>query len=433
MEAGMLFWNDVSSSPFQRIYRSSGKTASDAIVQFDDKWDDFFDIAPNDKVLASMTDEQMCRRFGMTETFFDDHLASALRLWRISPSRSMISLIGGIDGNSIPSGNMFGSIEQQTKVLAAAVLSEALHMSEVRSVVGPEVRKPLMVASDFMAAALTDEGVETINNVARYLKAWEMRNLAKVTTGLVKPPKVLYRGIRNRNIEAERLQEVKDEKWNIRHCRFHDMRRDVLESKPLVEVSGNPILSFTAKEDVAKLFTEGEGFVVEIDPSQYSVVAGWATEDGLAGKDDVINRHEREWIIRPSANFVPSPEQVKSRDRTLAFSTNDQSGIEMLHHYDEAEYVLDKRKVKAWFKYNPNGKGGRIVFQLDGEGWGEGALTIKKKFGFDPVPGPDRKAKKLHFTHKRMRFGDSEGYAPYIREASGYEETRSQASGRSPR
>jgi hypothetical protein len=382
------------------------------MVPFDDRWDDFFDLFPTDDVLARMTDAQMSRRFGMQKAFFQDIMPSAIRMWRVSPSRSLINAIGTIDGNSVPSGDMFRDIKDQTRILAAAVLSEALQMKDVRSVKGPD-GKTLRVSQDAMAVTLADEGVTRINEVARFLKAWEMRNLAKLAVGVVKMPKVLYRGIRGRTVDVPELKGMADEKWNFRHCRLHEMQRDALLSRPLSEVSGTPILSFTSSLDIARTFSFSEGHVVEIDPASCSIMAGWATDADLAGKDHVLGKHEREWIVRLDPSFIPSPEQLSSRDRTLAFSTNDQAGIEMLHHYTEARYQLEGRKVDAWFRYNANGRGGRIVYRVNDEGWGVGPNTIKKELGFDPIPGPDRKAENLVFTHKSFPGAKAERFHTY--------------------
>lgn len=427
----MLFGSDSSSSPFRHLYKSSGKQAAEAMVPFDDRWNEFFDLFPNEAVLAKMTDEEMCGRFGMPASFFEAVVPDAIRQWRVSPSRSFINILGPIHDASVPSGDMFRDIKEQTRILAGAVISEALSKAHVRSVKGPD-GKALMAAGDAVAATLTDEGVEIINDQARFLKAWEMRNRAKVATGLVKLPKALYRGVRDGTIVSKKFKSFKEidgEAWNIRHCRWHESRREILLSKAFVEVSKTPILSFTSSLDIAKTFTFGEGQIVEIDPAECAIVASWGTDEALAGKDYVLNKHEREWIIRPPQDFIPSPEQVSSWDRTFAFSTNDPSGIEMLHHYTEAKYVLDGHRMKAWFRYNSNGRGGRIVFQADREGWGVGRQTLKREKGFDPVPDSDRLAEKLVFSRYSYPGAKTEYFERYEPKGPATEQTRRTSGG----
>jgi len=409
-----MFWNSNSSnSPFARFVRPSGKTLSESMVEFDHRWARFLDLLPTDTVLASMTDDEMCGRFGMDPSFFSTVVPTSIRLWRVSPSQSFINILGTFDGSSVPSGPMFKDIKQQTRILASGVLAEAIQMKDVRSVRG-EGGKSLKVASDALAVTLVDDGPADLNDAARYFWAWESRNRARLAVGMIKAPKVLYRGIRDNTINID-VKNIEGEKWNVRHCRVHEQRRDILLSRPLTDVSESPILSFTSSLDVAKVFSFHEGNIVEIDPANYTIVASWCTDEELAGKDEILGRHEREWIIRPNPAFIPSPDQLTSWDRTMAFSTNDQTGVEMLHHRTEAQYEIDGHEVKAWFRYNSNGVGGRIVFQADGQGWGVGRQTIKREKGFDPVPSPDRPAKNLVFSSTSYVGGRTEYFTPYVR------------------
>lgn len=406
----MLLWSDESSSPFKRLFKSSGKSADDAMVQYDDRWADFFDILPDDAVLAKMTDSEMCARFGMAPAFFDAVIPEAIRQWRISPSRSAINLVSSVE-QSTPMGHMFRDIRDQTRVLASVVLSGAMPLSLVRSIKGGD-RKPLKVSHDAFAATLTDEGQMIINDVSRFFKAWELRNRAKIVTGMIKLPKMLYRGVRGKTIPYS-TKEVEGESGLVWHCRVHEERHGTILSRPFAEISETPILSFTSSAEIAKYFSFDEGFIVGAAPSDFTVVACGATDEALARKDVVSGRQEREWIVRIDRSFVPAPEMVTSRDRDFAILTNDEAGIEMIHHRTVADYVLDGRKVKAWFRYNSGGHGGRVVFSVDGEGWGVGRQTMKREQGFDPLPGPGRPAQKLVFSRTKYSGAKTEYYGRY--------------------
>jgi len=408
-------WNSFGT--FSRPFRSSGLSSDEALVPFDGRWDGFAELVPQADELAAMDDAALCARFGIPERFLAQAVPAAIAEWRQSPSRSLINVVAGVRGHR-PSGAMFADILTQTRVLAAAASPSFLPPHLLRGIKGEDGR-PLRVSHDAFAATLDNEGVTLLNDIARWMMAWELRNRARVDTGLVRLPRVIYRGIRGSTVATERLAQREGEGHDIWQCRWIEMKMRALGERPLAEVSGTPILSFTSEEAVAQRFTKGEGIIVEIDPSRVMVVASWSTDAALAGKDAVLKRHEKEWIVRVDPGYVLAPEEIRPWERTLAYCTNDPAGIGMLHHEDVASYRLEGRHVEAFFRYNSNGVGGRIVFQVgDAMTFAKGRMTWRKEQGFDPLPGPGREAEGLRYF-RRSRYLDrgDRPFASYEREA----------------
>lgn len=356
------------------------------LLEFGAGWDGF--SVPDDRTLAAMSVKDMAEREGVDPDRFAAGLAVTLRTWRVSPSRSFLNVLGNVGGGS----RVFGTLRQQTTALLAlaqAGLLDGTRAGGMCALLGVDGKR-MMVAADAPAIMLADDARPGFDAVVRALALFEARTGALVRTGAVRPPKALYRGIRENTLPPVDHGTGKDDPYQVRSCRTIAGRKERLLSRPLAENCKSAIVSFTSNRAVAEYFTREEGFVVEVDPAEVGLVAGWSTEEGLDGKDDVSGRHEREWIVRLPADLVPSEDQVDIHDRIWSMSMGRPEGIGMLHHNDVAEYDLEGRHVRAYWVYKASGVGGSLRFQVaDGENR-YGTRAEIKRGGFDPLPGPDR-------------------------------------------
>lgn len=386
-----------ADNPLSRPARTYAGPPDDVLISYPASWGSALASIPEDGELAPITDVELMERFDLDPHFFTRHVPAALRRWRESPSQSPIGILGQIEASTDAEGRVFKDMSAQTRAIGSLLFIDALLPGDVRSVA--KDRKFIRIGGS-VASTLDDDGR------CRFFKAmlgfvlWERRNRAKCQLGIIKMPKVLFRGLRDRDIHLPNAIPRNDaEPWNFHSCRMHLARRARLLETPLKTVAGTSILSFTATRSIAEYFTGDEGSVVEVEPAAFKVVSSWSLDPALANPDPVTGRQEREWIIRIQPDFVPSAAALSSRDRTYAYSTRDPMGIELLHHHTHARYELEGRRVEASFAYNRSGVGGRVIYRIDDEYAFDTRRTTKAKTGFDPVPGPGRPALGLiYFT-----------------------------------
>lgn len=340
-----------------------------------------------------MADADLIKQFDLDAVFFTQHVPAALRRWRESPTQSAIGLLARFRAGSASVGPVFEDAFTQTRAIGSLLFVGALSPANIRSL---SKDRKLIRVGDAIASTLDDEGRLHFFKALLGFILWESRNRAKSRLGMVKVPKLLFRGLRDRDIPISSGASRSDgEPLNFHFCRSHLARRARLLETPLQAIAGTNILSFTATRTIAEYFTGDEGSVVEIGPDAFDVVSSWSLDASLANPDPVTGRQEREWIVRVRPEFVPAPEALSSRDRTFAYSTRDPLGIEILHHYNHAHYHLEGRRVEASFAYNGNGIGGRVIYRVDDNYSFETRRTTKAKTGFDPMPGPGRHATGL--------------------------------------
>ncbi len=394
-----LFGQQIQS-PLARPFRRFELGADEALIPFDDHWHAFTGLLPSQEELAFASDQALIDCFRLPPALFSTIIPQALSAWRQSPSRSLVNLTASLATGSFH-GPIFGDLVLQSRVIGSALEAGAVCPGDVRSIYAPD-RSPIKVSTYEIAASLTPAAWEAFNNLARGLRLWELRNRARVAHAGLKPPKLLYRGIRDRDIDAGPLGLRDDEPWAVRASKAHLMRRDHLLSRPLVEVMHSPILSFTAKPAIAEYFADDEGIVFDLPPQDVEIISGWSLDQALNDSDPVSGRQEREWIVRIPEDYRLGSHQVRSQNRDFAYATRDPAGIAMLHHETRARYVLEGRNVEAQFCYQSSGKGGRIYFIVD-DGRMDTRATMKASSGFDPVPSPGRLATDLvFFTQDRF-------------------------------
>jgi hypothetical protein len=361
---------------------------ADAMVRLDDC---DADDRPGDDTLAAMDVRDIAVRCGVDPEAFAEGVRRSVRQWRVSPSRSFLR---ALDNDGAGAGaQAFGNIRQQSAMLLAAAEAGFLDGSRdghLRAVLGDDGKR-VMVTSDAPAVTLTEDGKDVFSRVLRAMSLYEARNAALVRTGRVKRPRALFRGMRGIDLPKVDVTHGEGEPYEVRSCRVTAARLGALLSSPLAESCGSSIVSVTSNRTVAEFFTRREGFVVEIDPDEVGIVSGWAVDGDLDGKDAVSARHEREWIVRLPRDLVPSPGQATIHDRTWLTAMAAPEAIAMVEHYDVAEFDLEGRHVRVSWLYNGSGVGGSLRFAVDG-GYPETRADIRRRLGFDPLPGPDRHA-----------------------------------------
>ncbi|AOG03368.1 hypothetical protein [Bosea sp. RAC05] len=394
-----LFGQQIQS-PLARPFKRFELGTDEALIPFDDHWQAFAGLLPSQAELAVASDQALVDCFRLPPALFSTIIPQALSAWRQSPSRSLVNLTASLAIRNFQ-GPIFSDLALQSRVIGSALSAGAVLPADVRSVYAPD-RSPIKVSTYEIAVSLTPAAWEAFNDLARGFRLWELRNRARVVHAGLKPPKLFYRGIRDRDIDAGPLDLRDDEPWAFRASKAHLMRRDHLLSRPLVEVMHSPILSFTANAAIAEYFANDEGMVFDLPPQDVEIISGWGLDPCLGDRDQVSGRHEREWIVRIPEGYRLGAHQVRSRCRDFAYASRDPAGIAMLHHETRARYSLGGRRVEAQFCYNSSGRGGRIYFIVD-DGRMETRATMKARTGFDPLPAPGAEISDLvFFTQDRF-------------------------------
>ena len=391
-----MFWNSAPQRQYGRFLKPTTLAADDVLIRADAGWDAFWNEMPDDDRLVAMTPAEMVTATGLDAPDFGRTVSEAIRHWRNSPSSSLINILGNA-GLIEPGERLFPDINTQTQVLAAGIEGEAILQRSLNCILGDN-RKPIRTATNANAMTAEGEAAAAVNRLARAFRIWEERNRALVRTGKVKLPKMLYRGIKSRDVALPDGFKADDGLVsNLRRCAIATAKAGELSAHKLADLSDTEILSFTSNEHIAEYFANNEGFVVSVDPTRLSPVAGWGTDEALAGADPVTGRQEREWIMR-AGSHVLAPEDVRINDANYYFSTSDPKGIACVDGFVKAQYRLRDHYIEARFVWNASGNGGSIHFSANRE-WSEKRGAFKKKYGFDPLPSAADRVTDLEFIH----------------------------------
>lgn len=351
----------------------------------------------SDDRLVALTDEDIAARSGLDLTAFKQMIAAGIRDWRNSPSRSLINLLACDTSSNAP---IFRTMREQTRAIVALSNAGILDLNRggpVRAVIGDD-RKPVQISGS-SAMTLAEDGYAPFCSAMTALRLWAGRNAARVRLGEIKLPKILHRGIRLKDVPAD-VEHGADDPFPIRSCRRLATAERALAETPLAALSHSSILSFTAQRPIAEYFTKNEGFVVDVDPSKVEVIASWSTDEHLDGHDVVHGRHEREWILRIPPDLVLDTGAIHKHDYVWHRSFAEQKAVAMVEHYDVADYMLDGRKVRAWFMYRSSGNGGAVRYQVGDDLSSRSRAATRKAIGFDPLPSDERPATDLVFRYR---------------------------------
>lgn len=341
-----------------RIFRMSKATPEEAIIVFDSQWENFASRMPPVEELATLGNDQLCSIFNIDLNIFNLTILASLKAWKQSPSQSLIHVLDNIN-NEVPKGKIFPDLFTQGRILFSSVNAKLLPQDSLLGIYSKD-KKPLMIAHDAQAVTTNEFGITKINEIARILKIWELRNYAKIETGIIKIPSIIYRGIRTNNIKINSDKSENNaskignkEPYEIIHSRYLDRITSELISTPLSNAMKSPILSFTASNSVASKFTNDEGFLLSVNPKKMRVIATWETDELLSKKDEILKVYERELIVRIPPDLILSSEEIKIQDHLYAITTLDPSGITMLQHNDHASYTLEGKMSLHIFNTKP--------------------------------------------------------------------------------
>lgn len=401
-----LFWNQEREPDYGRMLRSSRKTPDDALLRFDGKWAEINTLTDAD--VLSMNSVDIAGVSGLDIESFNSILADSLGEWRQNPARSFINVVAQAN-QAVENQPMFSDLLRQTLVLGGLCRVARDQMGHLGGVPDPNSRvKYIRLSHNCTAITALPGSEEHINNLARGVRIWEMRNAALVRSGKVKAPKRLYRGVRGANIKVPGDPGI--ERDGRPHEQFAadwtQARFDYMTSAPIADVFFSPILSFSANEDVARYFANGEGFIVGVDPTEVEIVSCFKLDEALDQKDYVSKRHEREWIIRLKPEAVIPKADVDIYDADWLMVQGDYRGIALAGHSAYARYEMGGHRIKAEWIYRPSGVGGSVQFTIDRE-WGlSSRADVKKRYGFDPIPQAADQVTNLEFyDYDRHSYG----------------------------
>lgn len=391
-----MFWNQDREIDVALGCRNSGKTVEQAAIRFDDGWAQV--AALSDADVLQMKPDDIASFSGMGVEKLNEVIEGSLREWRQNPARSFINIVSNLPA-PVAGELMFDDLLKQTLVLTGLKRAAAETQARMGSVSSPTERGKLHKVQSGGTLTMRSDHEGWLNGLARSMRVWEMRNGALVRSGQVKPPKRLFRGVRSGDIK---LQE-KISRDGIPHEQYAaamtDARLDYLTSTPADQVFFSRVLSFTANQDVAKYFSNGEGFIVGIDPTSVDVVSSFKLDSALDQKDYVSKRHEREWIIRlPPKTIIPRPDvEVWHRDWLMV--RGDHRAIDLVDHSARAHYEISGHTVTATMEYNTHGKSVGTRFCVDGDWRLLSRAEVKKRYGFDPLPESADAVSNLGFFH----------------------------------
>lgn len=417
-----IFWNQHREADIGERLRSSGKTLEESTILVDDKWKQVRDLSDQD-VLA-MTPRDIASFSGMSVENLNEAIATSLREWRYNPARSMINIVANLE-KPVPGHPMFADHLKQTLTLKGVVRALPDAIRQVGPFVDPNEPKRFHRGKNGVSLTVRSGEEAWINGLARSLRVWEMRNAALVRSGKVKLPKRLFRGVRGANINTEIKIERADRPFEAFSADVAQARRDFIAGTPIEEVFFSPILSFSANEDIARRFTNEEGFVIGLDPNDYNIVSSFTLDAALDEKDAILKKHEREWIVRLPPKAIIPEKDIEIWHHDWLMVNGDYRAIALVGHSSLARYQIGDTKLEAKFVYKSSGVGGSIRFEINDDWYPRTRAEAKKILGFDPVPQSSEMVSNLEFVHyDRHAFGDKKkerimnvGSAPHVSRA----------------
>ena len=371
---------------------------TDALV-FDDKWTPFIEKC-ND-ITTKLLPDQACETTGISFQLFTKVIDHAFSNWRDSPTTSILHGISYLKLGQTPhEGNaVFVDLAWQTRFLIKCREISPVFMWDMRKVF--KNNKPIMVKNEPALTPRSTVGIYAANNVLRclYLYWW----LSSQT--LVKLPKKIYRGIRahdlfRHNTLAPAVTAIfaTDKTHIMKRKQVIDLLIQWICQRKLHQITDGNILSFTASIPVAKYFSNGEGFILTVDPAKVDIISSELHDERLHGKDYMSNKNEREYIIRIPANYDFKPDDIIVNDSEYFIASENPLSVTLFHHDDkEAFYTMNGQNINAVF-YWKNNNSGSLRFRT--ENWGGNRKEFQQRFGFDPLPNPNNLNQITNFVVK---------------------------------
>ena len=416
-----MFWNRERTPTYGYHLKPIEFQGDDALIKMDDGWNGYASMFPSDDILVKMTAGELAEHAGLASDDFQQTIDQAIRRWRVNPAGSLINIIKDIDQGSAGQP-MFSNIRSQSQVIAGAILAGVVVERNMIGVWGGKFRENSsrktrwQLTGDYCAMTALDEQAGKINALGRAFRVWEEKNRALGREGLIKLPKKLYRGIRNQNLHFSNELIDRELGRNELDVQLHQLRKAVMLDNSLADFSHSEILSFTANRTIAEYFTRQEGYVLEIDPSDVSVVSAWCSDAALSGKDGFNGKEEREWILRVG-DYSLKPENIINYTDDIAWLSRDVRGIEMINTNSvRAYYNLNGKPIECVSHWNNAGNKATLYFRKKDEKYASSykRSEFKKMFGFDPLPSDKDTVDSLEFYRYERYSGKSDEYIPIM-------------------
>jgi hypothetical protein len=404
-----MFWNSERDRDFGRMCRMGDREVDDAIIKFNRDYTKPCVIP--DEMLCRASLSELAEEAGYATDNFSGVIDQGLRSWRNSPTRSILN-VTRLTTDAVPGTPMFSSLRSQHQLLSAAMVAGVFQPFQFKTIPDREnsvsrLRPSALKIGDYTAMTADADGDRLINSLAYALNLWEERNKAMVRTGRVKLPAKLYRGIRGGNLSVTMADLPSDLERSERDCRLMMLRAQHLVERPIVEWAHSPVLSFTTNETVAGLFTRNEGFVIEFEPTLDMVVSSHATDNALDVVDPYFKKHEREWILRLPSDAKLEPAAVRPQSANWFSATRDYRGVAVLDSHVEAKFLMGNKEISACWRWNNNGKGGKIVFRENDDIFSLTRAEFKKERGYDPIPQAASEIRNLVYFRKESSMFNS--------------------------
>src|ERR1035437_4375323 len=355
---------------------------------FDD-WSAFMEKCNQIKQRVSI--DQACELTGIGKEFFHKVVDQAFSAWRDSTTTSPLHGISHITLGQTPKIDtpIFKDLVWQTRFLTICInMFRNSFLFGTKPIIGND-KKPIMAKGTKALQAATPNIVSMSNKILRCLYLyWWLNSLKKV-----KLPKRIYRGIRAGNLyNHPTLEPLVSAIWAS--DKSHIMKRkeavDILIKwicdRKLHQITDGDVLSFTASMPVAKYFSNGEGFVLAVDPSKVQIITSELHDERLQGKDYLSKKNEKEYIVRIPDDYAFKSEDIIINDLEYFIAEENPLAVSLFDHDDKrATYELNATIITAWFSWRTNESGG-LLFQVPSRHWPYTRKEFMKELSFDPLP-----------------------------------------------
>jgi hypothetical protein len=315
---------------------------------------------------------------------------------------------GNMSVNGLGLLNKFGDLEKVKNTDPKQTERDRFTNKEV-------MKKYALVAGTDAYTVKSEESIKKVNNILQYIWLYIFYNHYILKKGIKekthKLPKYLYRGIRG--TMWPKAEKAIGKEWSeltklyteakVKHNKVmqekYDLLFDYIIKNGIHKLTDGKFISFTASMPIARYFSNKDGFILRVETSKVNIISSELTEDLFDQEDYVSNRKEHEYIIVVPKNYKFEKDDIIVTDEDYLIATNNPLCVGAFSHDTKEAYydMLDDKGVKwnvnAYYVWTSNDKGGVIyAVKKDDEesySWAEGRNSIKKRFGFSPLPTED--------------------------------------------
>lgn len=363
----------------------------DASVKFTD-WSNFLNALDQATTHGFSSEEELCSLVGIEYKLYNSLIHLAIHAWRDSTTTSILHGISHINlDRPLTGSQVFPDLVWQTRFILMLIKERYLRGFDVSKIPDPNKpisepgRKFLMIKNEY---ALTCKD-EILTPYLQILYLYNFFNHNKQIKDKLRLPKYLYRGVRahdlwNHTNLVDILSSIwkNDTKYELQRRDAINKVRDYIISNGINHIADGRILSFTSSLPIAKYFSNGEGFILRIDPRMVHIVTSEIhDETRVGGSDAVSGKNEREYIVRIPDDYKFTRDDIIINDLDYWVAEQNPLCVALLSHDDkEATYTMNGISIRARFNWNAAGTKGSLRFN------GVPRVQFKQTHGFDPLP-----------------------------------------------